>query len=91
MRDLEYYREWLEANGKEVLLDGLAYRLKVTTFMAVYPYRREVISVMAEPVNKNSRHYLEVKRDLGDDWSTDVLDSDASLIVDVARQIGIWN
>lgn len=80
------YKEWLEHDGKTVYLGGVAYVVKVNTWRAQYPYEVDVIAVHAEMKNKNSALYRDVKRSLGDDWSTDVLDSDEQVYVDVLSQ-----
>lgn len=80
---------WLDANGKTVKIDGIKHVLEVSTHRAIYPYREDVISVYAEPINKNSEYYLKTKRELGDDWSTDVLDSGDELYIEVAQQAGV--
>ena len=87
-RDIKYYEHWQKHDGKKVLIDGHTYQLKVTTYQASYPYPHTVISVYAEPVNKASKMYLDTKRELKDDWSTDVLDSDISLQADILHQCG---
>ncbi len=48
-----------------------------------------MIDVSAEPINKNSKYYLEVKKELGDDWSTDILESGDELYTNIAQQVGI--
>lgn len=87
MRIAKFFAEWLDHDGKFVLIDGLKYRLSVKTYRARYPVERDVISVHAEPVNKRSKHYREVKRELGDDWSTDVLESSLELQADILSQL----
>jgi len=72
-----YNAWWLRQNGKKVKIDGLSHRIQVQTYHAIYPYKHEVISVYAEPVNKRSAYYLRERKKLGDDWSTDVLGSPA--------------
>lgn len=67
--------EWLEHDGKIVTIDGIKHRLKVSTTKAVYPRRETTVSVYASPVNRQSQYYKSTKRKLGDDWSTDVLES----------------
>lgn len=68
-----YHQEWLDYHGLKVLYEGRAYRLEARSFTPVHGEDR--ITVFATPVNKSSKMYREVKRTLGDDWSTDVLNS----------------
>jgi hypothetical protein len=75
-RSMNYAAHWLEHDGKHVVVDGIAYTIKATSYMAVYPYAEERVSVYAAPVSKQSKYYRDIKRYLGDDWSTDVLDSE---------------
>jgi len=73
--DLRGREQWLGVNGKVITVRGKKYKIKVSSHKAIYPYERMVISVMAEMMDKNDLEYLETKLILGDDWSTDVLDS----------------
>lgn len=82
-----YYTEWIEHDCKTVLIDGIAHVLRVRTWYAVYPYEHESISVSAEPKNKRAKWYVERKRELGDDFSTDVLASDCELQVAILEQL----
>lgn len=79
MHHLEFFTNWLLHHGKIAHLDGIAHRITVETCTAIYPYKQEVISVQATPVNRSSKHYLEEKKRLGDDWSVSVLDSDVEI------------
>jgi hypothetical protein len=73
-RNIEYVKfPWRDYDGQKVLIDGRHYKLKVSTYQAIYPYKHQAISVNADPVYKKSEWYLEVKGKLGDDWSLDVL------------------
>ena len=85
-KSLEHYSEWLEHDGKVVYIDQLAYNIKVRTYTARYPYEQQMITVDAEPKNKQSKYYREIKQHLGDDWSTDVLDSDPDVYANVLLQ-----
>lgn len=66
---------WFRFNGKQFIVGGIAYRLNVRTWTAVYPRRELRLDVDAIPVNKRSKYYLERKRDLGDDWIVPVRES----------------
>jgi len=86
-RSFNIYGYWQEANGRHVKIDGHAYKLRVNVDNAVYPYPQKVIRVYADPINKNAAWYQKIKRELGDDWSTDVLESDVELTCSVASQL----
>jgi len=74
-QNLKGREQWLEVNGKIVEVEGKKYKVKVSSWFATYPYKRYIISVNADPINKRDPEYLKIKQDLGDDWSTDVLES----------------
>ena len=73
--DLRGREHWVGANGKIITIEGKKYKIKVSSYKAIYPYERMVISVYAEMMDKADPEYLDTKLILGDDWSTDVLDS----------------
>jgi len=87
MKSLKGLEYWLEANNKNVFIGGKEHVVKVDSFLAKYPYERYVISVDAEMIDKNDPEYLEVKKLLGDDWSTDILDSGDDVYADVYNQL----
>lgn len=76
---------WMELHKKEVSIDGIIHVLNVSVFTAIYPYKHDVISVMAEPKDKTTKYYRDEKRRLGDDWSIDVLES-FDLLCDIMKQ-----
>ena len=78
---------WLQHHNKVVLIDGLKYKLDISTHKAIYPYEHTVLSVYANPVSKNSKHYREVRAVLRDDWSTDILESDIEVQCNVLNQM----
>jgi hypothetical protein len=73
-RNYEIYKELEQFAGKTVLIDGLQYRLCISVYEAVYPVRERVISAYLNPVSKTSKHYLESKKLLKDDWSLDMFE-----------------
>jgi hypothetical protein len=77
---------WLDQHGKRVKVGGIAYRLNVWTLRSLRPYPHDIIRVDAEPVNKKSEYYREIKHHLGDDWTTDVLAS-PEFAVEVEKQL----
>lgn len=86
-RDLRSNEEWLEYDGALVTIDRRTYRLRASSFFAIYPYKHTAITVAAIPLNKRSEHYLAVKAELGDDWDTDVLESSPEFQASILRQL----
>jgi hypothetical protein len=80
--------QWLEHHGKVVTLQGHVHFLQVTTYEAIYPYAHTVLRVHAVPLSTKTRYYREIKAQLGDDWSTDVLASDVEVTTSVMQQVG---
>jgi hypothetical protein len=74
-------------HGTVILLDGIKHTLSVSTYWAIYPYAHEVITAHAEPKDKRSEYYRRTREELGDDWSTDLLDSDVTVLADVLAQL----
>ncbi len=83
-----YGPTWEKHNGKRVTLDGLAYVVEVRTADAIYPYPHRSISVHAVPVSHGSKYYREVREELGDHWSINVLGGDGETAVEILRQLG---
>lgn len=89
MKLAEYFEsDWAEHDGKTVNLnDGLGKRrVRVSVHAAIYPYQCRLITVFAEPINKESAEYRRIREDLRDDWSTDVLESSDTVYCEVLRQ-----
>jgi len=84
----KHYGDWQQHDGKVVKIDGRNHRLSCKVYQQRYPYPDEVISVHAEPCNRNSKWYRTIRQQLGDDWSTDVLDSSIELQVEILQQLG---
>lgn len=83
-----YGPTWEQHNGKVVTLDdGTRAKIVVSTINATYPYPAKLISVDAVPVCKTSKRYLTTKRELGDDWMTDVLESSIELQAQILSQL----
>lgn len=59
-------------------LDGIDVQIKRESYLAIYPYRRQVTRFIAQPTKRaqNTRAYRDVRRTLGDDWITDLTNSD---------------
>ncbi|MHA2135988.1 MAG: hypothetical protein ACW99J_19180 [Candidatus Thorarchaeota archaeon] len=85
-----YGETWERHDGKLVTLDGLCCKIRVSSYMARYPVEQRVISVHAEPTRaaKRSEAYRRVRRELRDDWSTDILDSDITVQAKILAQLG---
>ena len=84
---LEFHKEWQDHHGAIVKIDGRNHTLRVRTYRARYPREEWVITVDAVPTNRRSKHYQDVRDQLGDDWSTDVLASDIELQCDILNQL----
>jgi len=84
-----YGPTWEQHDGRLVTLDGIRRKLRVRSYNAIYPVARRVISVHAEPFGAGKRNeaYLRVRRELGDDWSTDVLSSDIEVQSEILAQL----
>lgn len=79
---------WRDQDGKKFIVDGIAYRLKVTAYDAIYPYNHRRLNVHAVPVNKRAKWYREQRAQLGDDFFTDVLAS-VDFELDILSQIAL--
>jgi hypothetical protein len=80
---------WSEFDGRKVTLDGIKRVIRVRSYRARYPYERIVVNVDAVPTKAamRSEAYRAVRRDLGDDWFTDILQSDPSVQEEILRQL----
>lgn len=81
----------VENNGKTVIIDGLTYRIKTNVFKAIYPYHHTAVSIYLEPVSKKTANYIDVKKQLKDDWVLSYTSGSIELQVDVLTQIGYYN
>ena len=84
-----YAEQWEQHDGALVTVDGLRCKLRVESYEAIYPYRHRVLNVRAVPTRaaKRSEVYRSVRADLGDDWSTDVLESDINVQCEILEQL----
>jgi hypothetical protein len=75
-------------NGRRYVMDGIAGVIRFKSYKAIYPYDRVVHSVWHEAAGegKDSPRYQETKRELGDDWVTDLTDSDR--LFEIAAELG---
>ncbi len=80
---------WLDHDGTAITLDVYVHTLKVDTYEVIYPYAHTVLRVHAQPQYTETKWYKAMKRQLGDDWSTDVLGSDIDVQLDVMQQLGM--
>jgi len=72
----DWNSRWIKYDGATVKIGKHSHVIKVSVYDATYPVHQQVISVYADPVNKHSVEYLKTKKILGDDWSTDLLESE---------------
>jgi len=79
-----YRKEFSGLNGKIVTIDGHAHTLRVLEYDAIFPHHTMQIS--AEPVDRETLYYQEIKHQLGDDWSIDVA-SNPFLIAEILTQL----
>ena len=63
-----------QTTGIKWLIGGVESEVVIERYRAIYPYEHMVTKVIAEPTvkGKKSAVYQEFKRELGDDWSTDM-------------------
>ena len=90
MASYDFYAEtWEKHDGALVTVDGLRCKIRVSSHNAIYPYPHRVIDVSAVPTRaaKRTEAYLRVRRDLRDDWSTDVLASDVEVQSEILAQL----
>ncbi len=80
--------QWLGADGRAVQINGEQFKLHVVKINAIYPYERQVLDISARPIDTASKRYLEIRQQLGDDWSTDVT-SDPELMAEVEAQLNL--
>ena len=67
--------EWL--NNRKCTHKGIRGTLKHTVSHAIYPYPHTVERLTHEPTpaGKRTQTYIDTKRELGDDWVTDLTTS----------------
>lgn len=84
-----YGDEWTKHDGRIVKIDGMNCKIRVRIVNAVYPYPHESITVEAEPTAaaKRSKKYRSIKERLGDDWLTDILESDIETQCSILEQL----
>ena len=89
MASYAIYKDWEEFDGRVITVDGMECTIRVSTYMAIFPRKERVIHVHAVPTEAamQTEAYLSVKRDLRDDWSTDVLDSDPEVQTEILEQL----
>lgn len=84
----EIYGEWIPFDGREVTVRGRRYRLRVRQFRQRYPYEADMLQVYADPLDRDAEYY-DTRRQLGDDWSVDVIGSDLDFECAVCEALGI--
>jgi len=81
--------EWM--NGKAHTLNGVHGIIRYSSYTASYPYPHSVQSIThnASAKGKRSKAYKDIKRALGDDYTTDLTQSEN--LCDIAGAMGITN
>lgn len=76
-------------DGRHYTLDGISGVIKHETISARYPYAHvdHTLSHRADAKGMRSPKYIELRRKLHDDWSTDLTNSDR--LVDIAKRLGV--
>ncbi len=89
MASYAIYKDWEKFDGRTVTVDGMECVIRVSSYLARFPREERVIHVHAVPTEAAmlTEAYLSVKRDLRDDWSTDVLDSDPEVQTEILEQL----
>lgn len=88
---VEYHSEWLEHNNKVIVLNGMQHKIQVSTYRACYPYETTMIAVFAECLEKDAPEHIEIARQLGDAYVTDVLTLAPEVVVDLLTQCDAQN
>jgi hypothetical protein len=65
-------------NGRTVTHDGIEGVLRYSKRNAIYPYAHTIHQLIHEPTEaaKETSAYQYIRRQLGDDWDTDLTDSE---------------
>lgn len=76
-------------DGKPYTHNGISGRILYVEYPAFYPYRHTAQSIVheADEAGKQTEAYQETKRTLGDDWDSDLTDSES--LVDIAVACGM--
>lgn len=69
---------WSKFDGKAVKIDGLNCKIRVSSYWGKYPCKRLIINVDAVPTPEamKTEFYRNRRAELGDDWFTDILNSE---------------
>jgi hypothetical protein len=67
-----YLEVFQDFDGKIVHYKGIAHKIKYLEFIAIYPYNHISRSVDLIPVDKTTKYYQDIKKQLGDDWTVDL-------------------
>jgi hypothetical protein len=64
-------------HGRPYTLDGISGQFEYRSHQAIYPYPRMVARLWHTPdaAGRDTEEYRKLRRQLGDDWSTDLTDS----------------
>ena len=77
----------VEYNGKITKIGGKTHKIRVYTIHAIYPYDHYEIFMYADMCNKYDPEYVEIKNKLGDDYSTDLLESESEIYAEAITNI----
>ena len=80
---------WDFLDGRAYTLDGVHGKFEVSKREALYPYHHTAYSLYHRPSTKGKKSatYRKIKRDLGDDWDSDLSDQ-IEKFCDIARKLG---
>ena len=76
-------------DGKSYTHNGISGRILYAEYQAIFPYRTTVQHIVheADEAGQQTIEYQEAKRLLGDEWDTELTDSDE--LVNIALACGI--
>ena len=76
-------------NGFVVKYKGINHIIKYYEHNAIYPYNHISRSCYLEPEDKSAEYYQDIKKMLGDDWSTDITTIAPYQYMLICQQLGI--
>lgn len=89
MSENSYLKPFKPFHGSVVKYRWINHILKYQEMNAVYPHEHVSRSCFLEPQDKTTNYYLDTKRALGDDWSTDLTAIPIEEYVKICDQVGI--
>lgn len=85
--DRDLFEVFKDHDGEIIVIDSMECRIKCSEHRAIYPRPHIARYVSLEPVHKNSKRYLKIRNELGDDWTTDGLNLQDGDVVSVCNQL----